>query len=515
MDRNNVIQKSLEKAKFNVSVFPSLSSNWKHVAVSLPEDAYKDVAEEIKLVVELKESHILVEYSKEIKEKFIPFSQSQRQIMLLNEFNQYLDIKRYFELNFMIAYFPLHTNYRDFVYEIWENYYCTLLYTCIFGGPPKNLYPLFITASYLGEEVAIYFAWLSFYTMWLAILAIPGIIVTIFQFLEWTIDSYLIPIYALVVSLWITIMNQMWKRREASLAYMFNTSSFKKQNIERPDHEFEVNFNRITVEKDKISFIDTFSRSIGFSVPLIVFGLGCVAAAFIGCRIWSALSSSIENSISVGVANGVFITALSYSYKYVSEFLTNMENHRYQNDWDDSYIVKMFSFEFINGYISLFAIAFYDENITDLAYSLGSIFAVGQFINTFINFGWPWLFNKYKKRKVEQDLANDPDFQKDSSKKDQNIAIEFEYNKPDAANLKNRYNSMIMQLGYIAMFSTALPIAPFFAFLHNLFALKLEVTQSLYITKRNAADSAKSIGMWKDILDVNIYILQCIYSFLP
>ena len=57
------------------------------------------------------------------------------------------------------------------------------------GGNTDNLYPLYLIAAYLGEEEALYFAWQSFYTVWLGYLAIPGMIVSIYQLVTWNVDS--------------------------------------------------------------------------------------------------------------------------------------------------------------------------------------------------------------------------------------------------------------------------------------------------------------------------------------
>ena len=46
-------------------------------------------------------------------------------------------------------------------------------------------------------------------------------------------------------------------------------------------------------------------------------------------------------------------------YKYVAEWLTNLECPRTFTDYEDSYTSKVFLFQFINFYASLFYIAFF------------------------------------------------------------------------------------------------------------------------------------------------------------
>ena len=40
--------------------------------------------------------------------------------------------------------------------------------------------------------------------------------------------------------------------------------------------------------------------------------------------------------------------------------MANWENHKYQQDWEDSLISKNFAFQFVNSNIALFSIAFKD-----------------------------------------------------------------------------------------------------------------------------------------------------------
>ena len=83
--------------------------------------------------------------------------------------------------------------------------------------------------------------------------------------------------------------------------------------------------------------------------------------------------------ILVGIVNAISITALNYVYKYLSVVLVNWENHRYEEQWDNSYTVKNFALQFVNTYISLFAIAFYDKNMEKVAINLAAILIVKQF----------------------------------------------------------------------------------------------------------------------------------------
>ena len=101
-------------------------------------------------------------------------------------------------------------------------------------------------------------------------------------------------------------------------------------------------------------------------------------------------------------------------YWQLAQFLTNWENPRTQKEYRDNLTVKMFIFEFINYYSSLFYIAFFKTNfivgypghynridkyrqqgcspsgcLTELSIQLGVIMIGKQAINLFIEYALP------------------------------------------------------------------------------------------------------------------------------
>lgn len=56
--------------------------------------------------------------------------------------------------------------------------------------------------------------------------------------------------------------------------------------------------------------------------------------------------------------------------------MANWENHRYNEDYENSLVSKHFAFQFVNSNIALFSIAFYEQNFNKLALNLAIILAV-------------------------------------------------------------------------------------------------------------------------------------------
>lgn len=376
----------------------------------------------------------------------------------------------YKENKVLIDYFPLHTSFRD---EIWRD---TKLFNIFFNwfifARIEKLLPLFMLSSYFGERIGMYFAWLTFYTTWLLYISVPGLFLALCQLFTFQIDQYLVPIYCLIVSLWITLMNQEWKRRETELAHIWNMTTYRKHSRERNDYKYEYTISIETGEATKKSSIRPTVRKIFFSLPMILFGLTLIAVAFIVFRMWGNMSTSYMNSIIVGSINGATVFVLGFIYTYLSSVLTNLENHQYEDEWQNSYIIKIFCFQFVNCYISLFAIAFYDTNLHNLAYTMGSIFIVSQFLTHVGQLSSFYWYDLWKTYIFFKKIAKNTTFSSDDVRRKKNVDLETNFIKFDAVDPVFDYCEMVMQIGYLTMFSSAFPIAPILAFLRNIWDIQ-------------------------------------------
>ena len=75
------------------------------------------------------------------------------------------------------------------------------------------------------------------------------------------------------------------------------------------------------------------------------------------------LNARIITSTSASALNLVAITILSKVYGKLAILLTDWENPRTSNEYRDNMTIKMFMFEFVNYYSSLFYIAFFKSGL--------------------------------------------------------------------------------------------------------------------------------------------------------
>ena len=89
---------------------------------------------------------------------------------------------------------------------------------------------------YFGEEIAFYFAWLSFYNKALYIPAIGGAIVFT---LDWlypaaTWAKLAVAVYCAVVALWCVLFTETWKRRQVELACRWGVTGTLSPSLSLP-----------------------------------------------------------------------------------------------------------------------------------------------------------------------------------------------------------------------------------------------------------------------------------------
>jgi hypothetical protein len=123
----------------------------------------------------------------------------------------------------IIDHFPIHDSFKKEISASWDRYRWKLFFSFITGNYVEHMQPLNFITNYYGEKMGFYFAWLSFYTSWLIIPAIPGVILFIYEMVSLydqyknkkplSIDSAYNCLYSLVMSLWSTVLMEVWKRR--------------------------------------------------------------------------------------------------------------------------------------------------------------------------------------------------------------------------------------------------------------------------------------------------------------
>ncbi|XP_076341662.1 anoctamin-4-like isoform X2 [Tachypleus tridentatus] len=152
--------------------------------------------------------------------------------------------------------------------------------------------------------------------------------------------------FAVFMSLWAVIFMELWKRYSAKITHHWDATNFDTLE-EHPRPEYLAKLS--TVKKKKVNFIT------GVNEPCVSFWKRRVP-----CTIFS------------------WSVVLLLIYRRIATFLTELEIHRTQSDYENSLTLKMYMLKFVNYYSSVFYIAFFKGRFVGYPGHYNSLFGYRQ-----------------------------------------------------------------------------------------------------------------------------------------
>ncbi|NWR81392.1 ANO8 protein, partial [Centropus unirufus] len=104
--------------------------------------------------------------------------------------------------------------------------------------PPQPLTPADEICDYFGVKIAMYFAWLGFYTSAMVYPAVFGSILYTITESDQTSQDICCVVFAIFNVVWSTVFLEEWKRRGAEFAYKWGTLDTPAESIEEPRPQF-------------------------------------------------------------------------------------------------------------------------------------------------------------------------------------------------------------------------------------------------------------------------------------
>jgi hypothetical protein len=229
-----------------------------------------------------------------------------------------------------------------------------------------------------------------------------------------------IPFYAAFLAVWATLVLEFWKRKESSNAMRWGTSEFEEVETERGD--FQGTKCTSPVDGTNIIYFPRFDYFLRLTASsMFTLGLILVVVITIMCLflLKIALRSSKElyyNGLEIGgiivpFMQSTIMVIFDYLYSKVAAKLNKFENHRTETEHEDSLIVKIMAFRFVNNYFALFYIAFVKPSIPDfdactnnsclkeLQITLGTIFISKLLFNLVYTIMYP-VYDQNSKEKA-------------------------------------------------------------------------------------------------------------------
>ena len=402
--------------------------------------------------------------------------------------------------------------------------------------------------DYFGEKIALYFVFLGSYTTWLFFLAVLGISITVIQFLQPRGVVIASACFAIFVSLWATFFTAAWHATQSTYVMMWGTTDF--ESFEQPRPEFDGKRIHSPITGFPAIYFSPRAKRRRYCLSYLVVVVLLIAAALIhaGAFVMQAYIANRPIATQLGDAfalvsspsrtfamssgrriglifSHLVIATTSYFgvdlFKPIGEYLNTLENHRTETQYEDNLIAKGFIFRFVVAYGPLFYIAVlqkifaeqifhsrradcvYDSCFNDLSHLLVTIFIFRVLVGNISQVAIPLLRRRRRRPKVKDDGEFLDPYDPATARVRQTSQVEEQFLLDDYHHLLGTFDDfadMITQFGYVSLFATAFPLAPFFAFVTNFVEIRIDAWKLCQNTRRAWPMSAEDIGTWEKVL---------------
>lgn len=553
------------KWKGALKIFPIIPPQKQNIfefffLIKIKQSAAEKVADKLNMKLFNRKKGYSMQFLKEERLNFEPLRNFHKHKVLLHILNEEFSVNNFVKKRLIKKHFPLHS-FPDLeqIKEFWQKE----KYTTIFDGlkmqaSSKDLRPYNAIAFYYGCDVAFYLSFNCILSSWLIFIALIGIgFYTASFFISFTEsedeeqNNFLTPIYVILVSFWVTITLEKWKRREFELSFVWETKDSEYNKIERPEYTGNYIIDNISKTVREEDSMNINVRIALMTIPLLIVGVGLLIANFV---LFVFLSdnyskndkySTVEKLIYtalVGALNGTIIFIFQMIYNFFCEAAVKWENHRFEDSRETSIILKTFVFDFLLAYMNLFFYGFVRKDFPLLASTFTSIVITKNLLfNLKMNIV-PWLLFKFKRfmfkkkwriqrKKIKEMILKDlnidwekfrqmnPKIAFESLSKETQKAflyaekelliqeqVHYSYIMSPLPNMRLVWTNYAIQFGYIAFFSLTFPLAPLIGFLMNIFDLYFSYFALTNHLQRKPSVEKSSIGIWNNIFSIMSYM---------
>ena len=229
--------------------------------------------------------------------------------------------------------------------------------------------------EYFGESIALYFAWLHMYIIWLLF---PGVIGLILAIVIWAVgdrddtgdglgaSEICILIFTLMIAMSSTLFDQIWVRWEKKWAWEWGMFNVRVKENQRPEFEGELQKDPVSgkIKLIEQSTVGRKRKTRCVSYAIIAFFIALVIAIVLSIFLYRAtMKGDVWGARFCAFLNAMQIKIMNFIYKYVARKLTDWENHEVDTTYNANLASKLFLFQFVNSYNSLFYIAFLKSSL--------------------------------------------------------------------------------------------------------------------------------------------------------
>ncbi|XP_055687330.1 anoctamin-8 isoform X1 [Lutzomyia longipalpis] len=407
-------------------------------------------------------------------------------------------------------------------------------------------------AEYFGVKVALYFAWLGHYTCALGVPAVFGTLMWAGLYgRNQTAQDIGHVLFSLFNVAWASLYLEAWRRYSTELAFRWGTLSTPPELLEppRPLYKGPLVESPVTGRLEPKEAPAWQRRAFRYLVSFPIIGL-CLVLVFVvmfimlrfqdwldehlpDADVWKCICMAPQDwwdgklpekgflsclSVIPKVLLAGAITLMDEAYFKLAVWLNDRENYRLQSKYENHLIAKVALFQFVNSFLSLFYIAFYLCDQDKLKEQLAGLLISRQIIGNLRESAWPYVVEQWKLAKLSfnlwgalsptQETKTKPE---DTTKPDEKSSeagkrsigqaeIESSLYKYDGT--FSDHLEMLVQMGYVVLFSAAFPLAGLCALANNIMEIRSDAFKLAHVHQRPFGQRVANIGTWQNALSL-------------
>uniref|UniRef100_A0A915AA04 Anoctamin n=1 Tax=Parascaris univalens TaxID=6257 RepID=A0A915AA04_PARUN len=308
---------------------------------------------------------------------------------------------------------PLHQ--REAIKHLQQNWVLTLF----------EEQPLSLISEYFGTEIAMYFAWLGYMTTALWFPATIGVLIFFFGGFRYStsgngeeqsqtakyqlLSDVCFVGFALFNCIWSTAYLEMWKRKQAELAFKWGTFDVASDPLlDDPRPAFKGDyFAPNPVSGHFEPYYPSWKHKLIRYCVTYPITIVCIVAMFLTMLLTFKLQeqatfyfghSKLFRWISYVpmVLYALLIVAGDKYYRILALYLNDLENYRTDDEYEDFLITKIAMYQFVTAFGPLFYIAFYLQNIKRLQETLATLLITRQLAQNINETLVPFIMERVK-----------------------------------------------------------------------------------------------------------------------
>uniref|UniRef100_A0A8C7IRD9 Anoctamin n=1 Tax=Oncorhynchus kisutch TaxID=8019 RepID=A0A8C7IRD9_ONCKI len=262
--------------------------------------------------------------------------------------------------------------------------------------------PLDDIRDYFGVKIAMYFAWLGFYTTSMLYPAVIGFVLWVLTESDQTSRDICCVVFALFNVVWATLFLERWKRRGAELAYKWGTLDTPNESLEEPRTQFRGVKRCSPITGCEEFYYPPWRRRVFrwlVSLPICILCLCFVFLAMLLCFELQEFVMGIKEVPRLArfipkIMLAITVTACDEVYRKIAYWLNDMGENRHSYPFHTNQIKS--DFQFVNSYLSLFYIGFYLKDMERLKEMLATLLIIRHFVQNVKEVMQPYLYERHK-----------------------------------------------------------------------------------------------------------------------